>query len=64
MYQVYELTDEEKTKITRLRWDGDTSYYDVFETQKECDEEEKRLAQIDEAHKKAKENYLQNCKCY
>lgn len=41
MYRTYELTDEEKDKITRLRWDGDTHYYDVFESQEECNEEEK-----------------------
>lgn len=33
MYRVYGLTDNEKEKITRLRWDGDTHYYDVFESQ-------------------------------
>ena len=58
MYRVYELTDKEKDKITRLRWDGDTHYYDVFESQDECDKEEKRLAKIDEEYRKAKENYL------
>lgn len=58
MYRVYELTDKEIDKITRLRWDGDTHYYDVFESQEECDEEEKRLAKIDEEYRKAKEYYL------
>ena len=43
MYRVYQLTDEEKDKIVRCRWDGDTHYYDVFESQEECDEEQKRL---------------------
>ena len=43
MYRVYQLTDEEKDKIVRCRWDGDTYYYDVFESQEECDEEQKRL---------------------
>lgn len=32
MYRVYELTNEEKDKITIMRFDGDTHYYDVFET--------------------------------
>lgn len=58
MYRVYELTDKEKNKITKLRWDGDTFYYDVFETQEECDEEEKRLARINEEYEKKMENYL------
>ena len=39
MYRVYELTDREKNKITKLRWDGDTHYYDVFESQEECDKD-------------------------
>ena len=57
---LYELTDKEKDKITRMRWDGDTHYYDVFESQEECDEEEKRLAKIDEEYRKQKENYLKH----
>ena len=60
MYIVYELTDKERDKITRLRWDGDTHYYDVFESQDECDAEEKRLARIDEEYKIQKENYLKS----
>ena len=60
MYRTYELTEEEKSKITRMRWDGDTHYYDVFESQEECDEEEKRLANIDEEYRKAKEYYLKH----
>ena len=43
MYRTYELTDKEIGKITRLRWDGDTYYYDVFESQEECDKEQERL---------------------
>ena len=35
-----------------------SSYYDVFESQDECDKEKKRLAKIDEEYRKAKENYL------
>lgn len=58
MYRVYELTEEEQNKIIRLRWDGDTHYYDVFDSQEECDEEEKRLARIDEEYRRQKENYL------
>ena len=60
MYIVYELTDKERDKITRLRWDGDTHYYDVFESQDECDAEEKRLARIGEEYKIQKENYLKS----
>ena len=29
MYRVYHLTDKEKDKIVKIRWDGDTHYYDV-----------------------------------
>ena len=60
MYRTYELTDEEKNKITRMRWDGDTHYYDVFESQEECDDEETRLAKIDEEYRTQKENYLKH----
>ena len=60
MYRVYELTEKEQNKITRLRWDGDTHYYDVFDSQEECDDEEKRLAKIDEEYRMQKENYLKS----
>ena len=62
MYRVYELTDKEKDKITRLRWDGDTYYYDVFETQEECDEEQKRLDKINAEYRKKKADYLRSYK--
>lgn len=58
MYRVYQLTDEEKNKIVRLRWDGDTYYYDVFESQEECDEEQKRLDEIEAEYRKEKADYL------
>ena len=60
MYRVYELTKREQGKITRMRWDGDTHYYDVFESQEECDEEEKRLAKIEEDYRRQKEAYLKS----
>ena len=62
MYRVYQLTDEEKNKIIRLRCDGDTHYYDVFELQEECDEEQKRLDEIETEYRKKKADYLKNCK--
>lgn len=60
MYRVYELTEKEQNKITRFRWDGDTHYYDVFDSQEECDAEEKRLARIEEEYKRQKEDYLKS----
>ena len=57
MYRTYELTDAEKGKIIRSRWDGDTYYYDVFETQEECDLEQKRLDRIEAEYKEAMLNY-------
>jgi hypothetical protein len=57
MYKIYKLTEKEKDKITRCHWDGDTYYYDVFESQEECDEEEKRLAKIEGEWRKKKEAY-------
>lgn len=59
MYRVYELTKKENNKITRMRWDGDTHYYDVFESQEECDKEQKRLDKIEEGYRKARADYLQ-----
>lgn len=60
MYRVYNLTDKEKDKITRQRWDGDTHYYDVFESQEECNEEQERLDKIDEDYKRQMEFYLKS----
>ena len=60
MYRVYQLTEKEQGKITKLRWDGDTHYYDVFDSKEECDEEEQRLAKIEECYIKQKENYLKS----
>lgn len=57
MYRVYELTEKENNKITRMRWDGDTHYYDVFESQEECDEEQKRLDEIEKEYGKAWADY-------
>lgn len=46
-----------------MRWDGDTPhYYDVFESQEECDEEQKRLDKIEEEYRKAQADYLQSLK--
>lgn len=58
MYRVYELTDKEEDKITKLRWDGDTYYYDVFDTQEEADREQERLDKIEEEFQKKKAAYL------
>lgn len=63
MYRVYELTDREKDMIVKLRWDGDVHYYDVFESQEECDAEQKRLAQINAEYEQEKAAYLQSTQC-
>ena len=55
MYRVYKPTEKEKGKIIRVRWDGDTYYYDVFESQEECDKEQERLDRIEEEYKRKKE---------
>ena len=52
MYRVYTLTEKEQGKITKMRWDGDTHYYDVFDSQAECDAEEQRLAKNEEDYRK------------
>lgn len=58
MYRVYKLTEKEEGKITRMHWDGDTHYYDVFESQEECDSEQKRLDEIEREYKEQMEAYL------
>lgn len=60
MYRTYSLTEKEQGKITRLRWDGDTHYYDVFDSQEECNKEEERRDRIDEEYKRQKEDYLKS----
>ena len=62
MYRTYKLTNEEEGKIVRYRFDGDTSYYDVFETQEECDREEQRLAKIQREYEQMKTAYLETTK--
>lgn len=60
MYRVYALTEKEQGKIVKQRWDGDTHYYDVFDSQEECDAEQNRLAKIEEDYRKQRENYLKS----
>lgn len=62
MYRVYELTEKEKEKITKQHWDGDTYYYDVFDSLEEYKKEEERLAKIDEEYDKAMKEYMNNSK--
>ena len=57
MYRVYEITENEKGKITRWQWDGDCGYYNVFESPEELEQEERRLAQIEAEWKQNKEAY-------
>ena len=59
MYRTYELTEKEIGKITRLRCDGDTYYYDVFESQEECDKEQERLDQIAAEYEEKKRKYME-----
>lgn len=59
MYRTYELTDKEIGKITRFRWDGDTYYYDVFESQEECDKEQERLDRIAAEYEEEKRKYME-----
>lgn len=63
MYRIYELTDSENGKIVRLRSDGDVHFYNVFESQEECDAEQKRLDQIDAEYEQEKAAYLQSTQC-
>lgn len=58
MYRTYRLTKKEENKITRLRYDGDTYYYDVFDNQEECDIEEKRLKKIQDDYENKMRDYL------
>ena len=64
MYRTYNLTEKEKGKITRLRYDGDTYYYDVFDNEEECEKEEERLRKINDEYKKKMEGYLSSSNVY
>ena len=52
MYRTYQLTEKEQGKIVRQRWDGDTHYYDVFESQEECNAEQEKLEENEIQYKK------------
>jgi len=56
MYRTYTITEAEAGKITRARWDGDTYYYDVFESVQELEAEEARLQKIDAEYREAIQN--------
>lgn len=60
MYRTYQLTEAERDKVAVLRWDGDTSYYDVFDTMDEAIEEEKRIKSIDDEVQAQKDAYLRS----
>ena len=60
MYRTYRLTEAEAGKLTRLHYDGDTYYYDVFETQEECNREENRLANIQKEYEQKRDAYLRS----
>lgn len=62
MYRVYELTEEEQGKIYRRRWDGDTYYWDVYESPEELEEDSERLRRIAEEAEKRKAEYLEYLK--
>lgn len=64
MYRTYHLTKEEEGKITRQRWDGDTYYYDVYETQDELIKEEDRLRKIKEEAERNHKEYIESMKIY
>ena len=56
-YETYTV-DTADGYITCLRWDGDTHYYDVFDSAEDRDAEQQRLDRIDEEYRKAKNAYL------
>lgn len=62
MYRTYSLSADEVGKIKVLRYDGDTYYYDVFDSQEEYDEEAARRKCIDEECRVQLENYLKKLK--
>lgn len=58
MYRVWKLGEAEKRKIVRQRYDGECYYYDVYESQEECDREQTRLDRIEREYKENMKNYL------
>lgn len=51
MYRTYKLEGNEKYFISS--WDGDYTYYTVFETEEEMNKEKERLKKIDDEYKEA-----------
>lgn len=62
MYRVYELTDKERKegKIIHFRHDGDTHYYDIYESKEEWEQESERLMKIAKEARKEKLNYMKS----
>jgi len=56
----HNLTEKEKDKITVLRYDGDTHFYDVFESKEEQEEEQKRLDKIEKDYQEQMASYLKS----
>lgn len=59
MYRVWKLSEAEKGKIVRQRYDGECHYYDVYESQEECDREQKRLDKIEAEYQEKMKAYLE-----
>ena len=62
MYRVYELTDKERKedKIIHFCHDGDTPYYDIYESKEEWEQESKRLMKIADEARKEKLDYMKS----
>lgn len=56
MYRTYKLEGNEKYFISN--WDGDCTYYTVFETEEEMNKEKERLKKIDDEYKEAMKKLL------
>lgn len=60
MYRVWQLSEDEKGKITRQFWDGDSYYYDVYDSQEEADEYKLKYDKLEAERKKMWEDYMKS----
>lgn len=58
MYKTYQLSETDKKKHYIMHWDGDTYYYDVYESENEKREMEERCKKIEEEYEKCRVAYV------
>ena len=60
MYRVWQLGEQEKGKIVRSFWNGDSYSYDVYDSQEEADEYKAKYDKLEAERKKMWEDYMKS----